>query len=424
MARSTSRLLSSYVLKEFLKSFFVAFLFFFAIFFVNTILLLVQKILLKNISVSTMVEMVLLYMPQFLVYTFPFATLTSSSMVLGDMASSNELLAMKSLGISSYRVYAPLVIASVVLSVMTFITADVLQPYTSVIYRDKLAVLMAEMPTMEIESNTINSIGNIMLSNGKAEGSVIEDLLLISKDEEKYNKSVYSSKGEMTIVDPVSFVYSLDLDKPSILLTSRDEINTYAYAMAEKGRIYLDFSSQVPSLTSSSPVNLSSKDLLSTIKERDNIQNNDRSYYYKEKENTYFKLSSLIEELGKKSVDDEYIVSTIDQINKEDGYLGDLPVNFYGQYYKSELTKKIALSIACTVLTLITLPLSNVRVRHGKLTGFAVAIVVAVSYWYMLFGAQLMIFNITSSPYLLILAPDIFITIIAFILLFIYRKAR
>ena len=424
MARSTSRLLSSYVLKEFLKSFFVAFLFFFAIFFVNTILLLVQKILLKNISVSTMVEMVLLYMPQFLVYTFPFATLTSSSMVLGDMASSNELLAMKSLGISSYRVYAPLVIASVVLSVMTFITADVLQPYTSVIYRDKLAVLMAEMPTMEIESNTINSVGNIMLSNGKAEGSVIEDLLLISKDEEKYNKSVYSSKGEMTIVDPVSFVYSLDLDKPSILLTSRDEINTYAYAMAEKGRIYLDFSSQVPSLTSSSPVNLSSKDLLSTIKERDNIQNNDRSYYYKEKENTYFKLSSLIEELGKKSVDDEYIVSTIDQINKEDGYLGDLPVNFYGQYYKSELTKKIALSIACTVLTLITLPLSNVRVRHGKLTAFAVAIVVAVSYWYMLFGAQLMIFNITSSPYLLILAPDIFITIIAFILLFIYRKAR
>ena len=424
MARSTSRLLSSYVLKEFLKSFFVAFLFFFAIFFVNTILLLVQKILLKNISVSTMIEMVLLYMPQFLVYTFPFATLTSSSMVLGDMASSNELLAMKSLGISSYRVYAPLVIASVVLSVMTLITADVLQPYTSVIYRDKLAVLMAEMPTMEIESNTINSVGNIMLSNGKAEGSEIEDLLLISKDEEKYNKSVYSSKGEMTIVDPVSFVYSLDLDKPSILLTSRDEINTYAYAMAEKGRIYLDFSSQVPSLTSSSPVNLSSKDLLSTIKERDSLQNNDRSYYYKEKENTYFKLSSLIEELGTKSVDDEYIVSTIDQINKEDGYLGDLPVNFYGQYYKSELTKKIALSIACTVLTLITLPLSNVRVRHGKLTGFAVAIVVAVSYWYMLFGAQLMIFNITSSPYLLILAPDIFITIIAFILLFIYRKAR
>ena len=76
------------------------------------------------------------------------------------------------------------------------------------------------------------------------------------------------------------------------------------------------------------------------------------------------------------------------------------------------------------MLTLITLPLSNLRVKHGKLTGFAISIVIAVAYWYMLFGAQLMIFNITSSPYLLILSPDIIIATIAFILLFIFRKAR
>ncbi len=424
MARSSSRLLSSYVLKEFLKSFIVAFLFFFAIFFVNTILLLVQKILLKNISVPTMVEMVLLYMPQFLVYTFPFATLTASSMVLGDMASSNEMLAMRSLGISTFRVYAPLVVASIILSIITFITADILQPYTSVIYRDKLAVLMAEMPTMEIESNSINSVGNILLSNGKAEGSEIEDLLLISKDEDKYNKSVYSSRGEMTIVDPVSFVYSLDLDNPSILLSSADNEDTFAYAKAENGRIYLDFSSQVPTLTSTSPVNLSSKDLLSTIRERNQVQESDRNVYNKEKEKNFFKISNLIERLESEEVDQLYIDDNVYQITLQNQYLGSLPVNFYGQYYKSELTKKIALSIACTVLTLITLPLSNVRVKHGKLTGFAVAIVVAVAYWYMLFGAQLMIFNITSSPYLLILAPDILITLIAFILLFIYRKAR
>ena len=127
---------------------------------------------------------------------------------------------------------------------------------------------------------------------------------------------------------------------------------------------------------------------------------------------------------GKGSVDQNYIDDNVYQMTLQDKYLGSLPVNFYGQYYKSQLTIKSALSIACTVLTLITLPLSNVRVKHGKLTGFAVAIVVAVSYWYMLFGAQLMIFNITTSPYLLILAPDILITLIAFILLFIYRKAR
>ena len=424
MARSSSTLLSRYVLKEFLKNFAGAFLFFFVIFFVNTILLLVQKILLKNISVPVMVEMVLLYMPQFLVYTFPFATLTASSMVLGDMASSNELLAVRSLGISSSRVYVPLIAASIFLSICTFLTSDVLQPYTSVLYRDKLAVLMAEMPTMEIESNSMNTVGNIILSNGKTEGNVIEDLVLISKDEDKYNKTITSSRGEMEIVDPSYFVYSLTLDSPSLLLSDATGRNTYAYAEAKEGKFFLDFSAQVPALTSNSPVNLSSSVLMETIKERDTVQSADRETWWKERERNYFKITSIMEDISASTVTLEEERDALRDAAMLDGYMGSVPVNFYGQYYKSEFTKKIALSIACTVLALVTLPLSNVRVKHGKLTGFAVAIIVAVAYWYMIFGAQLMIFNISISPYLLILAPDIVILLVALSLLFYYRKAR
>ena len=126
----SSVLLSRYVTKEFFKNFIVSFLFFFVIFFVNSILLLVQKILLKNISVGEMVEMVLLYMPQFLVYTFPFATLTASSMVLGDLSSSNELLALRSLGLPRIRIYMPLIVLSLIMSLATFLVSDILQPYT------------------------------------------------------------------------------------------------------------------------------------------------------------------------------------------------------------------------------------------------------------------------------------------------------
>lgn len=424
MARSSSNLLSRYVLKEFLKNFFGAFLFFFVIFFVNTIILLVQKILLKNISVPIMIEMVLLYMPQFLVYTFPFATLTASSMVLGDMASTNELLAVRSLGISSGRVYLPLIIASLVMSLLTFVTADILQPYTSVIYRDKLAVLMAEMPTMEIEGNSINSVGNIILSNGRAEGNEIDDLLLLSRDESKYNKTVASQQGIMSIVDGDNFVYSLNLQSPSLLLSSSSSGFTHAYANAESGTLYLDFSKQVPALTSTSPVNMSSRDLYATIEERNQYQNNERAIWWKEKERNYQKISSSFMRIAEGNADLNEEAYKVDSATDSDKYLGSLPVNFYGQYYKSEITKKTALSLACFILTLITLPLSNLRVKHGKLTGFAVAILVAVAYWYMLFGAQLLIFNVSLSPYLLVMGPDIIIAIVALSLLFIFRKAR
>ena len=108
-------LLYRFVLREFLQNFAVAFSFFFCIFFINSILLLVQRILLKNIDMLTMLEMVALSMPQFLIYTFPFASLSASSMVLGDLGSTNELLAMRSSGIPSSKVYQPLIIISLLL---------------------------------------------------------------------------------------------------------------------------------------------------------------------------------------------------------------------------------------------------------------------------------------------------------------------
>lgn len=417
----SSLLLSRYVTKEFLKNFIVAFLFFFVIFFVNSILLLVQKILLKNISLIEMVRMVLLYMPQFLVYTFPFATLTASSMVLGDMSSSNELLAMRSLGLSRFRIYLPLIIISIILSICTFLISDILQPYTSVIYRDRLAVLMADMPTMEIESNGTNSIGNIILSNGKADGNTIEDIVLFTKDDSDYNKTVISKKGTVEIVDPYNYVYSLTLENPELLINDISSPGNYTYSKSEEAVFYLDFSSQIPSLTSTSPVNLSSHDLIELIEERDKRQKSDRDEYWNEMENNLMRISSILKKGGSLSGEES------DRIN---GYfrnissLGDLPVNFYGQYYKSELTKKFALSLACFVFTLLTLPLSTVRVKHGKLTGFAIAILIAVAYWYMLFASQLLIFDVTFNPAILILAPDILIAVLALILIYRNRTGR
>ena len=100
------------------------------------------------------------------------------------------------------------------------------------------------------------------------------------------------------------------------------------------------------------------------------------------------------------------------------------PRNFYSQYYKAELTKKFVLSAACFCLTLITLPLSMFRVKHGKLTGFAISLLIAVAYWYMLFGVQLGIFSISTSPYWLIALPDLVILLIAALLIMRFRKAR
>ncbi len=424
--RGRYSLLYRFILREFAQNFAVAFSFFFCIFFINSILLLVQRILLKNIDMMTMLEMVALSMPQFLIYTFPFASLAASSMVLGDLGSSNELLAIRSSGIASGRIYRPLIVASIFLSFVTFFFADVVLPWSSVVYEDRLSVLMQEMPTFEIESNSVNTVGNIVLSNGEAEGNVIHDIVLISTDEDTgESRTVLSERGTLELIDSWNYIYSLQLEKPEILISDRDDLESYGLSSAESAVFFLDFSEQIPSLTSSAPVNLSSRDLISGIQDRAVMEEEDIARWHHDREVARLSFAETLKNAGRGDASVSDITTAAAEATNTIVSRGNrIPRNFYSQYYKAELTKKFVLSAACFCLTLITLPLSMFRVKHGKLTGFAISLLIAVAYWYMLFGVQLEIFNISSSPYLLIALPDIAILLIAVVLIMRFRKAR
>ena len=402
-------------------NFLVAFIFFFLIFFVNSILLLVKRILLKNIDMGTMLQMVLLSMPQFLIYTFPFATLTGASMVLGDLGSNNELLALKSSGIAQIKVFKPIIIWSLIFSLVTFLVSDYLLPWTNIVYRERLTMLMREMPTFEIEANGTNTIGNIVIANTDVKDNVIHDIVMMNTDRSEENKSIISPQGEVEMIDPTRFIYQITLDGAQILLTDSTDINTSLIAKAKSAIFYLDFSDQVPSLTNTDPVNLSSSVLRYNIRERQIREDEERRDFFQQRENLRLRYSSLLKERMKDGIAD---VAASDEINSSLSRLREKPIDFYAQYYKAELTKKYSLSLACFFLTLVALPLGTIKVRYGKLTGFALSLIIAVSYWYLMFFSQLKIFDISSSPYLLILAPDLIIGALAFLFFITLRRVR
>ena len=408
--RRGSNILNRFISKEFLINFLVAFTFFFLIFFVNSILLLVQRILLKNIDFKTMLVMVLLSMPQFHRYTFPFATLTGASMVLGDLSSNNELLALKSSGVSERKVFLPIIIWSIIFSLITFFVSDYLLPWTNIIYRERLTLLMREMPTFEIEANGTNTVGNIVIANKEVEDALIHEIVMTNNDRTSENKTVVSRLGKVEMMDSARFIYRFTLEDPEILITDSSDINTNLLANAENATFYLDFSDQVPSLTNTDPVNLSSSVLRENIKSRQVREDEDRRAFYHQREELGLSYSSLLKE---RMVDGTEAMEESIGINQKLMRLDEPPIDFYAQYYKAELTKKYSLSLACFFLTLVALPLGTLKLKYGKLTGFAISLIIAVAYWYMMFFAQLEIFNIKSPPYLLIFLPDIAVALIA-----------
>ena len=277
--RSSFSRVKMYIAKEFISSFAVSFLFYFFIFFVNQILVLVRKVMLKNVDIPTMLILVISSIPQFLQYVIPFATLTASAMVLGNLASSNELLALRSLGVPIRKIFRVLIITSFLLSLLTLYIADYLLPQSSKNYKSILAKVMMELPTFELSENSVNSVGPIVLSNGRINQEKIEDIILISNENDK-KETLSAKEGRLSLLDTERFIYELYLDTPRIFI-HENNINNWMIADSLDAILYMDFSKQVPALTSDSPGNRRSIELLQLIKEKKEITDISRADYHR-----------------------------------------------------------------------------------------------------------------------------------------------
>ena len=402
-------LVHRFVGREYLLSLAVAFAFFFFIFFINQILLIVQKIMVKNVSVKSVLTLVSLSIPQFLLYTFPFSSLTAAAMVLGEASTSNELLAIRSSGISLRQVFYPICIFALTLSLITFLVADLLLPYSARQYKNLYTKMMHELPTLELNSFGANTIGNTVMVNGAVEGSLVDDLVLFDTDKSGEKRVISSTHAKVGLVDLHDFVYFLDLVEPQVFITKKQSTD-WNLAKADTATVYLDFSSQIPALTDSHPSQLSvselrvkiqheKKDFTSDQLNRDTVLRGLRSTVCEQSESAGLEAGSFNQDLGK-----------LEELEKEQS------VNFYFQYYRAELQKKMALSMACLMLVFLTFPLAYLRLKHGRLIGFGIAMLSAVAYWYMLFFAQLNIFKTAYNPLFLIWFPNIFLFLLGIIL--------
>ncbi|MCK9190855.1 MAG: LptF/LptG family permease [Sphaerochaetaceae bacterium] len=397
----------------------MAFVFFFFIFFVNQILLLARKVLLSNVDFKSMIQIVILAIPQFLLYTFPFASLSGASMIIADLASGNEILALRSLGISMKKIYTSIIIIAILLSGVTFTVADILLPYSAIKYQQLYKTLLTKMPSIELDSNTSTTFGDIVISNGRVDGSNIEDIVIFDRKQSSSSQVITAHQGILKLIDLQNYIYSLELIDPTVITTDDDDGNNWSIADSSKVIFYIDFSSQVPSLTSTAPSNLSTVDLMTKIKANKSKLKLSVEDWVKDRDEKELKMA--------KANDTIISNSSVDIMNIDNSYYDlqnetDRPIDFYLQYYRAELNKKFALSAACFFLVFMTFPLSYIKFKHGKLIGFAISMLVAVFYWYMLFFAQLKIFSSALNPAFLMWAPNIIIFVLSLLMIKVFRN--
>ncbi len=92
---------------------------------------LIRKIVEIGLPLSVAIQILLLKLPSFIVISFPMAMLLSTLLAYGSLNDNSEIKALKSIGISIYRIILPGLILSVFMSYMTFIFNNNIVPSTN-----------------------------------------------------------------------------------------------------------------------------------------------------------------------------------------------------------------------------------------------------------------------------------------------------
>ncbi len=89
---------------------------------------LVRKVVESGLPLTIALNVFLLKLPYFIVYAFPTAVLLSTLMTYSRLSSDSELIALRSCGVSIYRLVLPAVILSFVVTGMTFVFNEQVVP--------------------------------------------------------------------------------------------------------------------------------------------------------------------------------------------------------------------------------------------------------------------------------------------------------
>ena len=133
------RILDKYIFKEVFKTFIFGICAFSAVFIGSgTLFRIAQYITEYGASVASVVKIFVLSLPGVVIWTFPMSMLLSSLLTIGRMSGNSEITAMKSCGISFYRIAAPAIVLGAFVSVFAVAFNEYVVPWSVESYNNVL----------------------------------------------------------------------------------------------------------------------------------------------------------------------------------------------------------------------------------------------------------------------------------------------
>lgn len=155
----------------------------------------------KGLDADVIAELLLYASAGLVPMALPLATLLASLMTMGNLGENNELLAMKSAGISLPRIMIPLIFVTIFFSTGAFFFANNVLPYTNLKISTLLYSVKQQKPELIIKEGVFTNLiegYSIKVADKDQKTSLLKKILIYDHSNDKGNTTVtFADSGYM-----------------------------------------------------------------------------------------------------------------------------------------------------------------------------------------------------------------------------------
>ncbi len=407
-----------YLVKDFFVSFAIAFIFFFSIFFINEILTRIGDLLAQDVPMNKVIEVALYLLPMSIPFDIPFAVLVGALMSLGRMVGDQEILVLRSGGISFQRLFGPALFLGVVLSVVGVFFNDVVIPKSYGRATEIMENLVVEDPNMQITPYSVTSFSDVKIISGDVEGNQIDNPLILLRTDSG-DVEVISADSGVIQGDSTNWVISSDLSNVySLTPNSRQKYN-YQWLASDTMKLHIFLDAARGSSVWDIP-GMTTKELWQEYSTRN------RQYLVEQRlqdnrvlESRTRLFSQYWEVVNHQATSYDAAVADIKQLEQNYQIESSTSVpTRNAPYYGSEFYKKLALHLAPLLFMFLAFPLGLRGTKKGKVRGFLLGLVISMVYWFLLYMSTVFVLFYNSPPFITTWIGNIIIFFFGLILAF------
>lgn len=358
--------LDKYILKELIPSFFLALLIFTFLLLIDKIFDLMELIVGKGVPFFFVLKLLLFILPAFLVLTIPMSVLVSVLICFGRLSSDREIVALKSSGISIYRLLKPVIIFALIAWVATSFIMIELLPMSNYSFKQLIFNLVRQKFSVGVKEKIFSdTFGNFIIYVNEISPTQIGLGGIFISDERNPSEPRIIVAKEGRLIN----------DEQNRRLTFR-LLNGSTHEIIGKG--YMKYRKVVFTIY----------DLNLTID------------------------SPLMSEAEAPKGDREMFLDELIKNANEAKKSGVVHYPYLVEYYK-----KFSIPFACLIFATIGLPL-GIKSRHsGKSAGVIISLFIILVYYLFLTAGESLGDKGKISPFLSMWAPNILFGILAILLL-------